>query len=116
MLKGMKDLMGLVQNVGKMQADMARIQEELRGKQVEGSAGGGMVTVRVNGRQEMIACTIDAEAVGDDVEMLEDLIVAAVNQAMDNARKLAADEMAKLTGSLDPELQKKLGQQLQDMI
>jgi len=113
--KGLKDLMGMVKDAGKMRERMQAIQEELGSKHVQGSAGGGMVTVTATGRQEIVSCKIDPQAIGDDVEMLEDLVAAAANQALENARKLAAEEMGKLGGNLDPELQKKLGETFQEM-
>ena len=85
----------------KLQSEIQRIQEELGEKTVEASAGGGMVTVTANGKQEVIAIKIDPEVVNkDDVEMLEDLIVAAVNESKRRAQELAMSEMAKVTGGL----------------
>jgi DNA-binding YbaB/EbfC family protein len=95
-------------NIGKMmkqaqemQARMAKIQEELASKEVEGSSGGGMVTIRMNGQQEVLSVRIDPEVFKDgDQEMLEDLIVAAVNEARRQALELAKSEMSKVTGGL----------------
>jgi hypothetical protein len=97
--KGMKDLMKQAQ---KMQADMMKAQEELANQVQEGSAGGGMVMVQVNGKNEVLGVKIDPEVVDpDDVEMLEDLIMAAINEAMDKVSKASQDEMSKLTGGIN---------------
>jgi DNA-binding YbaB/EbfC family protein len=85
----------------KMQADMARAQEELATLQVEGSAGGGAVRAVATGNQELVGLTIDPDAVDpQDVEMLQDLVLAAVNDALGNARKVAEQKMAAVTGGL----------------
>ena len=98
MVKGLGDLM---KHMEKMQAKMEEIQKGLEEKQVEGSAGGGMVKVTVNGKQEMLSVKIEKEVVNpDEVEMLEDLIVAATNQAREKAQQLQAEEMSKLTGGI----------------
>jgi DNA-binding YbaB/EbfC family protein len=84
-----------------MQAKMAKLQEELAQKELEASSGGGMVTVKVNGQQEVLNVIIDPEVFKDgDKEMLEDLIVAAMNEARRKALELGKDEMSKLTGGL----------------
>ncbi|MDD3512739.1 MAG: YbaB/EbfC family nucleoid-associated protein, partial [Synergistaceae bacterium] len=84
----------------KMQAQMAKIQEDLAGEQVEGSAGGGMVTVTCNGQGDVVAVKIEPEVAGDDVEMLEDLVLAAVNDAIRKSKELANSRMSQLTGGL----------------
>lgn len=97
----MPDLGGLMQAARKMQEDMQRAQAELEKKVVEASAGGGMVNVVVNGRLEILRVTIDPNVVDPkDVGMLQDLIVAAINQALNKAKALAQGEMAKLTGGI----------------
>lgn len=97
--KGLGDMMKQVQ---KMQAKMEQMQAELEDERVEGTAGGGMVKVVANGKQQIIEVKIEKEVVDpDDVEMLEDLIVAAVNQAQEKAQDLAADKMSGLTGGLN---------------
>jgi nucleoid-associated protein EbfC len=89
----------LLKQAQEMQARMAKIQEELAHKTVEGSAGGGMVQVTVNGQFNLTAVQIEASVVkADEKEMLEDLILAAVNDGMRKAREMASAEMAKLTG------------------
>jgi len=91
----------LMKQAQEMQQKMAKIQEELALKEVEATSGGGMVTVKMNGQQELITITIDEEVFKDgDKEMLEDLVVAAVNEARRLALDLAKQEMAKLTGGL----------------
>ena len=97
----MKDMNKMLKQVQKMQAEMERIQAELAQKQVEGSAGGGMVKVTANGRLEIQKIKIDPEVVDpDDVEMLEDLITAATNQALENAQRMQAEGMSQLTGGM----------------
>lgn len=84
-----------------MQAQMAKIQEQAAAKQVSGTAGGGMVTVTANGAMEVLAVTIDPEVVkSGDAEMLQDLVLAATNDALRKAREMMAEEMKGLTGGL----------------
>ena len=93
--------MNMIKQAQKMQQDMMRMQQELEEKTYEASAGGGVVTATVSGKRELKALKIDPDAVDpDDVEMLEDLIVAAVNEAMRAAEGDAASTMQKLTGGL----------------
>ena len=92
----------MLKQVQKMQADLARIQEELKEKTAEGTAGGGVVKVTVNGHQEILAVKIAPEAVDpDDVEMLQDLIIAAVNDALRKCQDMISKEMGKVTGGLN---------------
>jgi DNA-binding YbaB/EbfC family protein len=85
----------------RMQQEMGRIQAELEATNVEGSAGGGVVTATVTGKQELVSIRIDSSAVDpSDVEMLQDLVVAAVNDALRASRELAQEKMAALTGGL----------------
>ena len=96
--KGFGDIMKQMQ---KMQAKMEEIQKELENKRVEGTSGGGMVRVIANGKQEILEIKIDPEVVNkEDVEMLEDLVLAAVNQAKERAQEVQTEEMSKLTGGL----------------
>jgi DNA-binding YbaB/EbfC family protein len=91
----------LFKQVQKIQEEMARVQDSLEGMTVEGSGGGGMVTVTVSGKQRVLSVKIDPEVVtSDDVEMLEDLIVAAVNQALEKSQEMAQEEMQKVSGGL----------------
>ena len=92
----------MMRQVQKMQAELARVQEELGTKTVEGTAGGGVVTVIANGHQDIQEIKIDPDVIDpDDVEMLEDLILAAVNDALRKARELSAEEMQRVTGGLN---------------
>jgi DNA-binding YbaB/EbfC family protein len=97
--KGMKELMKKAQ---KMQQDLAKAQEELANKIVEGSAGGGMVKVEMNGKNQIVSLKIDKEVVDpEDVEMLEDLIIAAINEAQEKISQTSQDELGKLTGGIN---------------
>ncbi len=97
----MKNLGNLVRQAQRMKAEMEKIQEEAATKRVEGTAGGGMVTVVCNGRGEVVEVKIDREVAGpDDLEMLQDLVVAAANDALRKSRELLAQEMGRLTGGL----------------
>ena len=92
----------MIRQAQKMQQDMMKAQEELESKTYEAAAGGGVVTATVSGKKELISVAIDPEAVDpDDVEMLQDLIVAAVNEALRKASDDAASQMSKLTGGLN---------------
>src|SRR3972149_1374702 len=95
----MKDMQGIIRQAQQMQERLARLQEELAGRTVEASSGGGMVTVVVNGRQEVVSIRIEKEVVSpEDVELLQDLVAGAVNEAISRSRKMMAEEMAKITG------------------
>ena len=92
----------MIRQAQKMQQEMLKAQEELEGKSYEATAGGGVVTAVVSGKRELTGVTIDPEAVDpDDVEMLQDLIVAAVNEAMRKATDDASSQMSRLTGGLN---------------
>ena len=94
--------MNMIKQAQKMQQDMLRMQEELENKEYEASVGGGVVTARVNGKHEVLSLTIAPEAVDpDDVEMLQDMILGAVNEAMRKADTEASQNMSKLTGGLN---------------
>jgi len=94
--------MNMIKQAQKMQQDIARIQAELEEKQYTAQAGGGVVSATVNGRHELISLAIDPEAVDpEDIEMLQDMIVAAVNEAMRSAAGDASATMGKLTGGLN---------------
>lgn len=91
----------LMKQAKKMQERVMALQEELAARSVEATSGGGMVTVRVNGKFEVLSLKIEREVVSpDDVEMLQDLIVAAVNEGIRKAQEMAAAEMAKITGGM----------------
>lgn len=98
----MKNMGILLKQVQKIQSEIARVQEELSQKTVEASSGGGMVTVVANGKQEIISVKIDPEVMKiGDLEMLEDLILAAVNEALKKAQEMITSEMGKITGGLN---------------
>lgn len=97
----MKDFANLMRQAQRVKQELERLQEEAANQRVEGSAGGGMVTALVNGRGELLEVRIDPEVVrGEDLEMLQDLIVAAVNDALKKSRELFAQEMGRLAGGL----------------
>jgi len=92
----------MIRQAQKMQQDMLKAQEELESRTYQAGAGGGVVTATVSGKKELVSVAIDPEAVDpDDVEMLQDLIVAAVNEALRIANEDAASQMSKLTGGLN---------------
>jgi len=96
-----KKLSGMMKQAQKLQAKMMEMQAEVGNRTVSAQAGGGMVEAVVNGRQELVSLRIDPEVVApDDVEMLQDLILAAINEALNRSREMMAAEMAKLTGGL----------------
>ena len=91
----------MMKQAQKMQAKIMKIQEEMAEKSVEASSGGGMVTVTANGKQEILSIRIEPEVVDpEDVEMLQDLVAAAVNEALKKAQEMVAEEMAKVTGGM----------------
>jgi DNA-binding YbaB/EbfC family protein len=96
-----KNLTSMMKQAQKLQAKMMEMQTELGNRTVSAQAGGGMVEAVVNGRQELVSLKIDPEVVApDDVEMLQDLILAAVNEALNRSREMMAAEMSKLTGGM----------------
>jgi len=98
MQPNMKEMMRQAQ---RLQAKMAKMQEEIATKRVEASVGGGMVRAVANGRPEIVSITIEKEVIDpNDVEMLQDLVVAAVNEALQRAREMTEAEMSKVTGGL----------------
>ena len=95
----MKNIAALMKQAQKMQAQMAQVQQELGDKRVEASAGGGMVTAVANGRGELVSIKIDPEVVkSGDVAMLEDLVLAAVNEARNRSEELMRDAMNRVAG------------------
>jgi hypothetical protein len=96
-----KGLGGMVRQAQKIQAQLAKIQEEMAGKTIEASSGGGMVSVVMSGKQELISIKIEREVVNsDDIDMLQDLVVAAVNEGVRKSQEMVTEEMKKLTGGL----------------
>jgi DNA-binding YbaB/EbfC family protein len=95
------DLGGILQQAQQLQERLANVQQELATRTVEASAGGGMVTATVNGKLEVVSIRIEPTLLeSKDVEMLQDLVVAAVNEGIRSAQRLVADEMGKVTGGL----------------
>jgi len=102
LLKGMPNMGNLLKKAQQLQEKMAKLQDELSEKTIETSAGGGMVTVIATGKQEIASIKIDPEVVNkEDVEMLEDLVLAAVNDALSQAKQMVSEEMTKLTGGVN---------------
>lgn len=100
-MKNIPNMNALLKQAQKIQSQLSKLQEELEQKTVEASSGGGMVTVMVNGKQEVLSIKIDPEVVNtDDIEMLQDLIIAAVNEGLSRAKEMINDEMGKLTQGL----------------
>jgi len=97
-----KKMLGdIMREAQKLQAEMQRLQEEAKKKTVEATAGGGMVTVVANGAGELVSIRIEKDVVNpDDVEMLQDLIMAAVNEALRRVQQMVNEEMGKLTGGM----------------
>jgi len=101
-MKGMPNMGQLMKQAQKFQSKMAKVQEELNDRTVEASSGGGMVTVVANGKQEILSIRIDPEVIDpDDVEMLQDLVLAAVNDGLTRARDMMNEEMGKLTKGMN---------------
>jgi len=102
MFEGIANFASLVNKARQVQGKMSGVQEQLKKIRVEGTAGGDMVVVEMNGQQEAIGCRIDPSLVqSGDVEMLEDLLVSAINQANERAKAAAAQEMSKLMEGVD---------------
>ena len=98
-MKGMGNMMKQAQ---KLQANMLKLQEELADRTVETTSGGGMVKVVANGKQQIVSIEMEKEVVDpEDVEMLQDLILAAVNEALTQSQKMVSEEMSKLTGGMN---------------
>lgn len=94
--------MQMMKQAQKMQQDLLKMQQEMEEKQYEATAGGGVITAVVSGKRELVRVTIDPEAVDpDDVEMLQDMVIAAVNEATRAADAEAANNMSRLTGGLN---------------
>jgi DNA-binding YbaB/EbfC family protein len=98
-MKGMGNMMKQAQ---KLQNKMMKLQEELGSKTIEASSGGGMVKVVANGKQQIVSIAIEKEVVDpEDVEMLQDLVLAAVNDALTKSQEMVSQEMGKLTGGMN---------------
>lgn len=104
-MAGLPNMSGMMKQIQKMQEKMAQVQEGLETKTVVGEAGGGMVKVTVNGKQHLLKIQIDREVVNpDDLEMLEDLVLAATNKALEESAKMAQEEMARATSGMIPNI------------
>ena len=98
---GPANMQSMLKQAQKMQEDMAQMQEELEAKEYEVSAGGGVVNVKINGKKDILSVKLSPEIVDpDDIETLEDLIVAAINEAIKKVEAVSSDEMQKITGSM----------------
>jgi DNA-binding YbaB/EbfC family protein len=101
-MKGIPNMSNLMKQAQQLQSKMAKLQEELESRTLEASAGGGMVTVVVNGRQEVLSIKIDPEVIDpEDVEMLQDLVLAAINDGLARAKDMVNQEMGNLTKGLN---------------
>ena len=99
---GPTDMNGMIRQAQKMQEEMAEKQAELEEREYDVAAGGGVVNVKINGKKEILSVKIDPEVIDpDDAETLEDLIVAAVNEAIKKVEAVSSEEMAKITGSMN---------------
>ena len=97
----MKGVGNMMKEAQRLQQQMMALQEEVGKKKVDATAGGGMVTVEANGKQELVSIKIDPEVINkDDAQMLEDLVLAACNEALRKSRELVQQELGKLTGGL----------------
>lgn len=98
---GPSNMQAMIKQAQKMQEEMAEKQAELEAREYETSAGGGVVNVKINGKKEILSVKIDPEVVDpDDVETLEDLVVAAINEAIKTVESVSAEEMGKITGGI----------------
>lgn len=104
-MKGKPDMQNLMKQVQKMQEKMGEVQAQLENKTVTAESGGGMVKVTANGRQQIVKIEIEKEVVDpEDIEMLEDLVVAAVNKALEESNTMAQEEMSKVTSGMMPNI------------
>lgn len=99
---GAQNMNSMIRQAQKMQEDMAAMQEELEGREYEVSAGGGVVSVKINGKREVLSINIEPEIVDpDDIETLSDILVAAVNEAIKKVDEVSETEMSKITGQMN---------------
>ena len=99
---GPQNMNNMIRQAQKMQEDMATLQQELEEREYEVSAGGGVVTVKINGKREVLAIDIEPEIVDpDDIETLSDILIAAVNEAIKKVDEVSESEMSKITGQMN---------------
>ena len=104
-MAGLPNMSGMMKQIQKMQEKMQQVQEELEAKTVVGEAGGGMVKATANGKQRLTGLAIEREVINaEEQEMLEDLILAAVNKALEESQKMAQEEMSKVTSGILPNI------------
>jgi len=104
-MAGPPNMMGMMKQLQKVQEKIAQVQEDLESKTVISESGGGMVKITANGKQQIVKIEIDKEVVNpSDIEMLEDLVLAATNKALQDAGKMAQEEMAKATSGMLPNI------------
>jgi len=104
-MAGLPNMSGMMKQIQKMQERMAKAQQELEARTVVAESGGGMVKVTANGKQQIMKIQIEKEVVNpDDIEMLEDLVLAATNKALEEAARMAQEEMSKATSGLMPNI------------
>jgi nucleoid-associated protein EbfC len=104
-MAGLPNMSGMMKQIQKMQERMAKVQQELEARTVVAESGGGMVKVTANGKQQIMKIQIEKEVVNpDDIEMLEDLVLAATNKALEDAARVAQEEMSKATSGLMPNI------------
>ena len=94
------DLGNIMKQAQQLQERLSQVQDTVARRTVEASAGGGMVTVVVNGKHELLSLALDPAVLKEDVELVQDLVIAAVNEGIRNAQKMVAEEMTKATGGL----------------
>lgn len=94
------DIGNIMKQAQQLQERLAQVQEDVARRTVEAAAGGGMVKVKVNGKHEVLAITIDPAVLKEDVELVQDLVLAAVNEGLRSAQRMVAEEMTKVTGGL----------------
>ncbi len=104
-MPGVPNMSGMMKQIQKMQEKMAQVQEGLEAKTVTGEAGGGMVKITANGKQRLIKIQIDPEVINpNDAEMLEDLLLAAANKALEESNRMAQEELSKVTSGMIPNI------------
>ena len=96
-----KGMGGMMKKAQQMQKEMARIQKEIEDLEIEGQSGGGLIKVLVSGNKKMLSINIAPEVMGEDKEMLEDLVLSATNQALESVDKISKEKMGPLTGGLN---------------